>query len=75
MVVPPTGKLCTHRLHFREIHEKCAPATALIDRHEKKAVITVKIFENVEKIIFENDFFTCFRIMYLLGSNLKAILN
>ena len=27
MVVPPTGKLCTHRLHFREIHEKCAPAT------------------------------------------------
>ena len=33
------------------------PATALIDRHEKKAVITVKIFENVEKIIFENDFF------------------
>ena len=64
MVVPPTGKLCTHRLHFREIHEKCAPATALIDRHEKKAVITVKIFENVEKIIFENDFFTCFRMIY-----------
>ena len=40
MVVPPTGKLCTHRLHFREIHEKCASATSMIDRCE-----TVKTVE------------------------------
>ena len=49
MVVPPTGKLCTHRLHFREIHEKCAPATSLIDRCV--AVITVE--KIIKKIILE----------------------
>ena len=47
MVVPPTGKLCTHRLHFREIHEKYAPATSLIDR-----CVAVKTVEKVIEELF-----------------------